>query len=414
MSVRVVITGMGTVNPVGSSIPSFWRGIREGRSGIRRITRFDPSEYATRIAGEVQDFDAAGVLDRKEARKMDRYSQFAMTAVAEALGQAGLADGGYEPERAGVTLGSGLGGFETVEETYEKLIPGGPKRIAPTTIPKFILNIAAGNIAKRYDLEGPSVATVSACASGADAVGNAYHWIQRGAADVMVTCGTEAGITKIGVGGFNAVHALSTGFNESPAEASRPFDARRDGFVMGEGAGAIILESLDHARARNATVLGELLGYGVANDAYHLTAPHPDGRGAVRSMRMALADAGIHPSRIHYINAHGTSTKLNDAMETKAIKEVFGEHAHRLKVSSTKSMTGHLIGATGTIEAIVCVLTIRDGVFPSTRNLTDPDPDCDLDYVPELGTTGHIEYAMTNSFGFGGHNAVLVLGPAPA
>jgi 3-oxoacyl-[acyl-carrier-protein] synthase II len=414
MSRRIVITGMGTVNPLGNSVPSFWTGIREGRSGVRRITRFDPEEYATKIAGEVKNFDPASVLDRKEARKMDRYSQFAMAAVAEAFAQAGLADGDYDPERAGVTLGSGLGGFETVEETYAKLLPGGPKRIAPATIPKFILNIAAGNIAKGYDLEGPSVATVTACASGADAVGNAYHWIQRGATDMMVACGTEAGITRIGVGGFNAVHALSTAFNDRPAEASRPFDARRDGFVMGEGAGAIILESLDHARSRNATVLAELIGYGVANDAYHLTAPHPDGRGAVRSMRMALSDAGIGAEQVDYINAHGTSTQLNDAMETKAIKEVFADHAYRLKVSSTKSMTGHLIGATGTIEAIVCVLAMRDGVFPSTRNLTDPDPNCDLDYVLELGTTGRIEYAMTNSFGFGGHNAVLVIGPPPA
>lgn len=409
MGNRVVITGMGTINPVGNTLEQFWEGITSGRSGIGPLTRFDPSEFATKIAGEVRNFDPTDYIDTRTARKMDPFSHYAMAASVQAMNQAGLDSECEDPHRRGVILGCGIGGFETLEEAYSRLFSGGPRKIMPTAIPKLIGNIGPGNIALHYNMQGPTLLTVTACASGADAIGNAMHWIQRGVTDVLIAGGAEACITQLGVGGFNVLHALSTGYNDRPTEASRPFDSRRDGFVLGEGAGIVVMESLEHAKKRGAEILGEICGYGIANDASHLTAPHPEGRGAIQAMSMALDDAATDPTEIDYVNAHGTSTQLNDAMETLAIKRVFGNHAHELAVSSTKSMTGHCIGATGAIEVIVSVLAMNAGYYPPTINLTHPDPKCDLDYVPDVGRTGTIDRVITNSFGFGGHNSSIVL-----
>lgn len=410
MSKRVVITGMGTVNPVGNTVDEFWNGLIEGRSGIGPLTKFDSTEFATKIAGEVKDFDPTEYIDAKAARKMDPFSHFALAASIQAMRQAGLDEQCDDPHRRGVILGCGIGGFETLEEAYRRLFDGGPRKIMPTAIPKLIGNIGPGNIALHYNMQGPTLLTVTACASGADAIGNAYHWIERGVSDVIIAGGAEACITQLGVGGFNVLHALSTGSNDNPTKASRPFDAKRDGFVLGEGSGILILESLEHATGRGATIFGEILGYGIANDATHLTAPHPEGRGAIQAMSMAIADAGIDPGAVDYINAHGTSTQLNDRMETIAIKQVFGDHAYDVPVSSTKSMTGHCIGATGAIEAIASLKAMNTGALPPTINLENPDPECDLDYVPDIGRTKNIRYAMSNSFGFGGHNSSIVIG----
>lgn len=405
---RVVVTGMGTVNPLGTSITQFWDNIKAGVSGVGPITKFDTADYPAKIAGEVRDFDPSDLLDRKETRGMADFTKFAVHASVQAMQQAGLDKGGYDPYRSGVYLGNGIGGFEVVEENMAKLFERGPHAVAPLTIPKLISNEAAGNIAIHYNFKGPCHTTVTACASGTDAIGDAFNAIRFGQVDVALTGGTEAAITKLSVAGFCRLQALATKYNDTPQIASRPFDKERDGFVMGEGAGMLVLESLSHAKARGAVILGEIAGYSMTCDAFHLTAPNPDGEGAARAMKAAVEMAGAKLEEVDYINAHGTSTAANDSMETKAIKSTFGSHAYNLKVSSTKSMTSHLIAAAGAVEAIVCLLAIRDQYFPCTLNLTNPDNECDLDYVPNQGREGTIRYAMSNSLGFGGHNGVLV------
>ena len=406
---RVVVTGMGTVNPLGHSVEEFWRNIKAGVSGIGPITKFDASEYPAKIAGEVKEFDPSDLLDRKQLRGMADFTKYAAHAAAQAYHQAGLSPETVDPYRSGVYIGNGIGGFEIVEENLAKLFERGVQGVAPLTIPKLIANEAAGNIAIQFGIKGPAHTTVTACASGTDAIGEAFTAIRFGLVDLAVTGGTEAAITRLAIAGFCRLQALSTKYNDTPHRASRPFDASRDGFVMGEGAGILILESLTHAKARGATILGEVVGYSMTCDAFHLTAPDPDGDGAARAMAAAVKMAGIEVESVDYINAHGTSTPVNDPMETKAIKRVFGEHAYRLKVSSTKSMTSHLIGAAGAVEAIVCLLAIRDQFYPPTINLEEADSECDLNYVPTVGLSGHIEYAMSNSLGFGGHNGVLLV-----
>ncbi len=405
---RVVVTGMGTVNPLGHSIEEFWQNIKAGKSGIGPITKFDTTDYPAKIAGEVKDFDPSDLLDRKQLRGMADFTKYAAHAAAQAYKQAGLFSDTLDPYRSGVYIGNGIGGFEIVEENMAKLFDRGPQGVAPLTIPKLIANEAAGNIAIQFGIKGPAHTTVTACASGTDAIGEAFNAIRFGMVDCAVTGGTEAAITQLAIAGFCRLQALSTKYNDTPQKASRPFDKDRDGFVMGEGAGMLILESLTHAKKRGATILGEVVGYSMTCDAYHLTAPDPEGEGAARAMAATLSMANIEPSQVGYINAHGTSTPVNDPMETRAIKEVFGEHAYTLKVSSTKSMTSHLIGAAGAVEAIICLLAMRDSFVPPTQNLDEADKACDLNYVPKVGIEANIEYAMSNSLGFGGHNGVLL------
>jgi 3-oxoacyl-[acyl-carrier-protein] synthase II len=413
MGRRVVVTGLGTVNSLGNTVSDFWAGIKAGKSGIGPITKFDVTDHESKIAGEVKNFEATERLDPKFAKRSDPFSHFAMASALEAMEQAGLYNGNgsapsYDPSRAGVVIGSGIGGFQSMNDAFKTLFDRGPKRLLPTTIPKIIGNIAVAHVAMTFNAMGPSTAPATACAAGADGIGYAKMWIESGSTDIMIAGGTEACITPLGVGSFSRIHALSTSYNDTPERASRPFDKDRDGFVIGEGAGILVLESLEHAQRRGATILAELTGFGATNDAYHLTAPHPEGSGAVNAMRMALENAGIDPTEIDYINAHGTSTSLNDKTETAAIKELFGEHAYKLKVSSTKSMTGHCVGGTGAVEAVAGVMALAEQHFPSTRNLDSPDPECDLDYVSELNTTGTIRAFLSNSFGFGGHNSALV------
>ena len=408
---RVVVTGMGTVNPLGLRVDEFWENIKAGKSGIGLLTKFDTEEYPAKIAGEIKNFDPSDLLDRKEIRSMADFTQYAVYAAVQAMSQAGISahgEGGYDPERAGVYLGNGIGGFEIVEDNLEKLFDRGPRAVAPLTIPKLIANEAAGNIAMKYGIKGPCHTTVTACASGTDAIGEAFHALKYGIVDLAVTGGTEGAITKLAVAGFCRIQALSTKYNDTPELACRPFDAERDGFILGEGAGILVLEELEHAKARGAAILGEIVGYGMTCDAFHLTAPDPEGDGAARAMEVAIREAGIAKEEIDYINAHGTSTEANDVMETRAIKRVFGEHAKKLKVSSTKSMTSHLIAAAGAVEAIISLLAIRDSFIPCTLNLTNADAECDLDYVPNVGQHGTIRYALSESLGFGGHNGALV------
>ncbi len=408
MAKRVVITGMGIVSPIGNNLPEFWTGLSEGRSGGGYITRFDTEGFPSRIAAEVKDFDPRKVMDGKEARKMDRFSQYAVVAAIEAMKQANFRPGEMDPERLGVILGCGIGGFESLENSYEKLFLDGPQRVQPMTIPKMIPNIGPGNVAIHLNAQGPCFNIATACASGTDAIGNAAMYLRNGLCDAVITGGVEAAITKMGVMGFCVIQALTTN-NQVPERASRPFDRDRDGFLVGEGAGVLVLETLEHAQSRGATILAEVAGYGATCDANHLTAPHPEGRGAVKAMQLAIESAGLKPEQVDYINAHGTSTPMNDPIETKAIKKVFGDHAYKLKVSSTKSMTGHCIGAAGGIEAIACVLGIQNDYYPPTINLENPDPECDLDYVPQKGVKGKLDVAMSNSLGFGGHNGVLIV-----
>ena len=408
---RVVVTGMGTVNPMGTRVEEFWNNIKAGKSGISKLEKFDSTEYPVKIAGEIKNFDPSDLLDRKEVRNMADFTQYAVYAAVQAMQEAGLGangEGGYDPERSGVYLGNGIGGFEVVEDNLEKLFNRGPRSVAPLTIPKLIANEAAGNIAMKYGLKGPCHTTVTACAAGTDAIGAAFHAIRHGIVDMAVTGGTEGAITRLAVAGFCRIQALATAYNDTPEKACRPFDKDRNGFVLGEGAGVLILEELAHAKARNAPILGEILGYGMTCDAFHLTAPDPEGDGAARAMMAAIREAGITSDAIDYVNAHGTSTEANDVMETRAIKRVFGEHASRLKVSSTKSMTRQLIAAAGAVEAIVTLLAIRDSFYPCTLNLENPDPECDLNYVPYVGVHGTIRYALSESLGFGGHNGALV------
>ncbi len=408
MARTVVVTGLGTVNPLGKNVAESWAGIQAGANGIGPITRFDVSNFPSRIAGEVRDWAPEKVLEAKESRRMDRFTQFAMAASIEAMGAAGLQVGGYDSERIGVILGNGIGGIETLEAGVHRNKERGPKSIHPLTVPMMIMNEAAGNIAIRYQAFGPSFVVVTACASSNDAMGSAWRLIREGALDVVISGGTEAPLSPIGLAGFCQLQAMSTRRNDQPERASRPFDKDRDGFVIAEGAGILVLEELEHARRRGARILAEFAGYGASCDANHLTAPHPEGRGAIQAMRSALASAGLAPQDIDYVNAHGTSTPINDPIETRAIKAVFGDHAMKLKVSSTKSMHGHLLGAAGGVEAVVTIMAIQDQFFPPTRNLEDPDPACDLDCVPGKGYGGRIRAAISNALGFGGHNSVVL------
>jgi len=408
---RVVVTGLGTVNPVGADVPETWNAVVEGRSGIGPVTLIDASDLPSKIAGEVTDFDIEAFMPRRKARRMDRYAQLFWVAAREALADAGIAyeDGDPEAYRAGVVVGTGIGGVKTFEEEITTLHEIGPHRLSPVAIPKIIANMAGGQASIDFHLYGPNTTVVTACAASANAVGDAASIIQRGAADVMLAGGADAAITRFTLGGFAQARALSRR-NDDPQGASRPFDAERDGFVMSEGAAALILEERGHAVARDAPIYAEVVGYGMSADGYHVTLPRPGGDGAARAMQAAIDDAGINAEDVSYINAHGTSTSANDATETMAIKTVFGDRAHHIPISSTKSMTGHLLGGAGALEAVFSVLAIRDGIIPPTINLTHPDPECDLDYVPGDARNAHVEFAMSNSFGFGGHNAVLMFG----
>jgi len=409
---RVVVTGMGVVTPLGHTVQELWSNIKAGKSGIGPLTRFDSEGYTSKIVGELKDFNPSTVLERREMRGMAEFTVYAVYAAIKAMEDAGLhvgEDGGYDPYQTGVYLGNGIGGFEIAEEGVEKLVTKGPRSVPPMTIPKLIANEGAGNIAIRFGIKGPCSTIVTACASGTDAIGAAFKAIKYGVIDTAVTGGSEGSITRLGIAGFCKIQALSTKYNDTPEKACRPFDKERDGFVIGEGAGILILEELEHAKARGAKIYGEVCGYGMTCDAYHLTAPDPEGSGAARAMLIAIEEAGIRPEDIDYINAHGTSTPVNDAMETRAIKKAFGDYAYKLKVSSTKSMTAHLVGAAGGVEAIISIMAIRDSFFPCTLNLENPDPECDLDYVPNVGVSGSIKYVLTESLGFGGHNGALVL-----
>ncbi len=404
---RVVVTGLGMVSPLGNSVAATWEGILAGRSGIGPITRFDTTGLETTIAGELKGFEPAEYLDRKEIRRADRFAQMAVVAAGHALKDGGFAITPENAPRVGVAFGSGIGGVSTVVDNVLSHAKD-PRKVSAFMIPMMIMDMAAGEIAMKYGAKGPNMALVSACASSAHAIGEATDTISRGQADVMLAGGSEAGLIKIAIAAFNQARALSTR-NDEPERASRPFDRDRDGFVFSEGAGCLVLEALDHARARGARPLAEVIGYGATADAYHVTAPAEGAEGAVRAMRMAIADAGISPTEVQYVNAHGTSTPANDGAETAAIKTVFGKHAYELAVSSTKSMTGHSLGAAGAMEAIFCVLAMRDGVLPPTINLENPDPVCDLDYVPNRARPAPLRVVMSNSMGFGGHNASLVL-----
>ncbi len=404
---RVVVTGVGMITPLGITSDETWQGLLAGKPGIRRITQFDASAFPTQIAGEVVGFNPEDYIEPKEIKKMDRFIHFAIAATTMALKDSGLRITAANAERIGVIVGSGMGGLHAIEHYHSVYLEKGPKRISPFFIPMLIVNLAAGQISIRFGAKGPNSAVATACATGSHSIGDAFKIIQRGDADAMIAGGTEAVITPLGIGGFNAMKALSTR-NHEPEKASRPFDIGRDGFIMGEGAGILILESLEHALDRGARIYAELVGYSMTADAYHITSPSPGGEGAVRCMELALQDAGLRPSDIEYINAHGTSTKHGDELETQAIKTVFGDHAHRLCVSSTKSMMGHLLGAAGGVEAVITVLCIHRGAVPPTINLDNPDPECDLDYVPLTSRNMPVNCALTNSFGFGGTNACLI------
>lgn len=408
MSRRVVITGVGLLSSVGIGTDECWKAVLEGRSGVSTITAFDARDFASRIAGEIRDFQPENFVERKELKKMGRFIQFAIAASDFAMAMSGLNMAEEDGERVGVYIGSGIGGFEVIEREHRNLMEKGPGRISPFFIPATIVNLASGYVSIRTGAKGPNSATATACTTSCHAVGDSFRMIQYGDADVMIAGGSEAPICPMGIGGFAAMRALSTR-NDNPQKASRPWDKERDGFVVGEGAGILILEELEHARRRGARIIAELAGYGLSGDAYHITAPCADGDGAVRVMRNALRDAGITPQQVQYINAHGTSTELNDKIETIAIKRCFGEHAYRLAVSSTKSMVGHLLGGAGGFEAGITALAIRDQIAPPTINYEFPDPDCDLDYVPNQARPMAIEYALSNSFGFGGTNGSLIL-----
>lgn len=403
---RVVVTGMGTLTPIGNGLDAFWEGLVAGKSGVGPITHFDASEIDTRIAAEVKGFDPHQYLDRKEARRMDRYAQLAVAAATMAIEDAKLDLDSYDLERVGCWIGSGVGGIHTLEEQARTLVERGPSRVGPFFVPMMIANMASGQVSIRFGLKGPNATTVTACASGTHSIGDAFRIVQRGDADIMVTGGAEAGISLLSMAGFCSAKALSRR-NDEPEKASRPFDAGRDGFVMGEGAGILVIESLDSALDRGARIYAELVGYGATADAHHITAPAPGGAGAAKAIELALQDGGIEPGEVDYINAHGTSTEANDYFETLAIKAALGEAAHKVAISSTKSMTGHLLGAAGGVEAIASIMTIQRGIVPPTINYEEPDPRCDLDYVPNKARPMQVDVAVSNSFGFGGHNAVL-------
>jgi len=407
MADRVVVTGIGLVTPVGSDRKTTWDSLLEGKSGIDYISLFDAESFTTRIAAEVKDLDAEGLLGRKEAKRLDRFAQFACVAALEALDDAGIDMASEDADRVGVLIGSGVGGIITISEQHKVLLSKGPKRVSPFLVPMMLGDMASGQVSMMIGAKGPNFSTVSACATGADSIGEALEMIRRGRADVVIAGGTEAAICEIGIAGFNSCMALSTR-NDDPQGASRPFESGRDGFVLGEGAGLLVLESLEHAEKRGANVLAELAGYGASSDAHHVTQPHPEGEGAARAMRWALEDGNIALDSVDYINAHGTSTPMNDKFETIAMKRMYGDHAYKLAVSSTKSMTGHLLGAAGGIEAAFSVLAVHENVIPPTINLNEPDPECDLDYTPNVAVKRTVDVAMSNVFGFGGHNASLV------
>ncbi|MGD0500887.1 MAG: beta-ketoacyl-ACP synthase II [Bryobacteraceae bacterium] len=407
MSRRVVVTGVGLLTPVGIGVEATWEAIRAGRSGIGRITQFDASAFSCQIAGEVKEFDPAQYIEKKEIKKMGRFIQLAIVAADHALAGSGLKVTPENEERVGVYIGSGIGGFEVIEREHKILLEHGPRRISPFFIPATIVNLASGQVSIRSGAKGPNSATATACTTSSHSIGDSFRMIERGDADAMICGGAEAAVTPMGIGGFAAMRALSTR-NAEPERASRPWDKDRDGFVVGEGAGILILEELEFARQRGARVLAEIVGYGMSADAFHLTAPPEGGDGAFRVMRSALRDAGMAAEQVDYINAHGTSTEVGDRVETQAIKRAFGEHAYKLAVSSTKSMTGHLLGGAGGIEAGITVLAIRDQIAPPTVNYETPDPECDLDYVPNHARPMKIEYALSNSFGFGGTNGCLI------
>ena len=407
MSRRVVVTGMGCLSPVGNNVKETWESILAGRSGAAMITHFDASKHKTRFAAEVKGFDPVALFSTREARKMDRFTQFAVAVAMEALDQSGLKIDASNRDRVGVVIGTGIGGIGTLLDQADVMRERGPERVSPFLVPMMISDSAPGMLAIRFGARGPNMALATACASGNNAIGEALEMIRRGAADVMIAGGSEAALVPVAMAGMNVMTALSTR-NEDPETASRPFDKDRDGFLMGEGAGILILESLEHAQARGATILGEVSGYGTTDDAHHISAPAENGAGAAIAMRLAVENANLSLSDIGYINAHGTSTPLNDKSETAAIKTVFGEQAYNIPVSSTKSMTGHLLGASGAIEAVFCLLAIREEVLPPTINYHTPDPDCDLDYVPNQPRKASPRHVMSNSFGFGGHNATLI------
>ena len=403
---RVVITGLGIVSPLGTGVTKAWNGAISSASGIRGITRFDAKNFPVRIAGEVPDFDPLGVIEKKELKKMDFFIQYALYAAVKAFEDSGLEIEENNAERVGVYIGAGIGGLPAIERWHDVLREKGPDRITPFFIPMVIINLASGQVSIRLGAKGPNSCAVTACATGTHSIGDAFRIIKRGEADCMIAGGAESTITPLCIAGFNAMKALSTR-NDEPARASRPFDKERDGFVVGEGAGVLVLEELEGARKRGAKIYAEIAGYGANSDAYHITMPAPDGTGAARCMELAIEDAKIPPGGVDYINAHGTSTYYNDLYETKAIKKVFGEHAKKLAVSSTKSMTGHLLGAAGGVEAVFTALAIKTGIIPPTVNYENPDPECDLDYVPNTARDAGIRAALSNSFGFGGTNAVL-------
>jgi len=405
---RVVVTGLGLVTPVGNTVEDTWSALVAGKSGAARIQRFDPTPMDVTFGCEVKGFDPLAWMDRKEAKRMDPYAQYAMAAAAQAVTAAGLADGFPAAERTGVLIGSGIGGIQTFEEQCRVFLEKGPGRVSPFFVPMFIPDMASGLVAMRYGVTGPNFCTVSACASSAHAIGEAYRTIQRGDADAMIAGGAEAAITPLAIAGFANMKALSP-LNDDPAHASRPFDLTRDGFVLGDGSGVVVLESLEHATARGAKILGEVAGFGMSADAYHITQPAPEGRGAQQAMRAALADACVPVDRIAYVNAHGTSTPAGDVAETQALKAVFGPAARKLVFGSTKSMTGHLLGAAGGLEFAICTLVIDRGVIPPTINYVTPDPECDLDCAPNHAVERRVDVAMSNSFGFGGHNVSLVV-----
>ncbi|KRW92368.1 3-oxoacyl-ACP synthase [Alicyclobacillus tengchongensis] len=407
MTRRVVVTGLGVVSPVGNDVPTFWDSLLSGKSGIREIDRFDTSDYPCKIAGLVNDFDPERYIDKKELRHMDMFTQYALYAAHEAVAHAGLVITDENRDRIGVYIGSGIGGIGTTLSNYRILLERGPKRVSPFLVPMMISDMATGQVSIEFGVRGPNSSPVSACATGSNAIGDAFKIIQRGAADVMIAGGAEAAVVDIALAGFSNMKALSLR-NDEPTRASRPFDKDRDGFVMGEGAGILILESLESAQARGAHILAEIVGYGMSGDAYHVTAPDPNGDGAYRVMKAALEDAGLQTTDIDYINAHGTSTEFNDRIETLAVKRLFGDHAYKLAMSSIKSMTGHLLGAAGGVEAVACVKTLQEGMIPPTTNYETPDPECDLDYVPNVARKSDVKVVMSNSFGFGGHNASLI------
>ncbi len=406
---RVVITGMGVVSPVGIGVENFWKALLAGQSGIRAVTHFDAKDFDSRINGDILNYDPLQYFNSKDARNLSHFIQFAVVAANEAIAHAKLDVQAADPSKVGVVIGSGIGSIVSAEEEYDKLITKGPSRISPFFITRMIINEAAGQVSINSGATGPCFAIATACATANNCIGEAMRMIQHGEIDVAIAGGTESATSKLGLGGFCSLKALSKQHNDNPTKASRPFDLNRDGFVMGEGAGVMILESLEKAQARGANILAELVGYGRTADAYHITAPHSEGLGAIRAMELAIKDAGLKPTDVNYINAHGTSTKLNDQIETLAIKKVFGDHAKKVPISSTKSMTGHLLGAAGAVELAACVMSIRDNRVHPTINYETPDPLCDLDYVPNAARNVAVDVALSNSLGFGGHNATLVV-----